>query len=275
MSRAPLLAICVALIAYGQPDHADSKFDVASVKVSSANPGQYAIRGGPGTDQPERFSARNPSLFNLLLLAYNIKYYQLSGPSWLATARFDIEATIAPHATHREFTERVRNLLVERFRLSVHYGKKEVPGYELTDSKRGARLRVADESRQEQGAGGTDMSAITFDPEGYPVFPASNSPVVMANGLNGRRAMRMRGQTMNDFVDWLTKLMGGPVSNGTSLNGKYDFALRWVSQGAPDADEGPDMASAIGGQLGLRLQPKLTQVNVVVVDHIDHAPTAN
>ena len=61
----------------------------------------------------------------------------------------------------------------------------------------------------------------------------------------------------------------------TGLTGIYDFDLRFQPQGKEaEAGEAPDLFTAVGEQLGLKLQSTRATVPVLVVDHIQQ-PTPN
>jgi hypothetical protein len=100
---APVFLMSFAALAQTQ---ALPSFEVASVKpaapqvgdVSPAIPpsGEQVIgmrvmftgpRGGPGGSDPGRITYLGMSMKSLLLAAYGVKAYQLSGPSWMETER--------------------------------------------------------------------------------------------------------------------------------------------------------------------------------------------
>ncbi len=69
-------------------------FEAASLKLS-ADTGQRArMRGGPGTADAGQITYTNVRLQSVLLRAFGIEEYQLSGPDWLSTRRYDIVAKI-------------------------------------------------------------------------------------------------------------------------------------------------------------------------------------
>jgi uncharacterized protein (TIGR03435 family) len=65
------------------------------------------------------------------------------------------------------------------------------------------------------------------------------------------------------------------VNDDTGLTGKYDLDLFWNTRPPEEADNGPDLVTAVHEQLGLKLEGKKTPVDVVVVDHAERTPTAN
>jgi uncharacterized protein (TIGR03435 family) len=128
--------------AFGQ---ASLSFEVASVKPAEppSNPGMIRVgmRGGPGTPDPGQITYTNVSFKNLLMNAYNVKGYQLTGPKWLDNERFDIVAKVPKGATKEEARVMLQNLLAERFKLSLHRETKELPIYALVVGKNGSKLK--------------------------------------------------------------------------------------------------------------------------------------
>src|SRR5580698_6627109 len=103
-------------------------FDAASVKPGPpANTGRFTITGGPGTSDPTFLRYTNIPLKRVLMLAYDVKYWQIAGPDWLNTLRFDISARIPEGATREQSLAMTRNLLAERFQMSVHRESKDLP----------------------------------------------------------------------------------------------------------------------------------------------------
>ena len=69
-----------------------------------------------------------------------------------------------------------------------------------------------------------------------------------------------------------------PVLDGTGVTGTYDIVLRWLLDTTPGSDSspaGPTLMDAVREQLGLVLVPKRRAVDVIVVDHLNRAPTEN
>jgi uncharacterized protein (TIGR03435 family) len=76
------------------------------------------------------------------------------------------------------------------------------------------------------------------------------------------------------------RLKGSHLVDKTGLTGRYDFKLEFMDPGAqPGAtdirDPIPDVFTALEKQLGLRLEKAKVPVDVLVIDHIEKAPTAN
>jgi uncharacterized protein (TIGR03435 family) len=273
--------------------------------------------GGPGTKDPGRIDYPNMNLKNLLMTAYDVKNYQISGPSWLDTERFDITATLPPDSTKEQFRLMMQNLLAERFKLTIHRETKELPSYTLVVNKGGPKMQ---ESAPAAAANETDgppplppppPGPPKMGPDGFPIlpFPASGRPGMFTMMMPGRARLTAQQQTMTDLANRLTAQMNRPVIDATGLTAKYDFTLTFSPEGmnGPMGPGGPMGAAAVrvpppgggggGGsepvfvpegeapalnifgaiqaQLGLKLEPKKGNVEVIVVDHMEKTPTEN
>jgi uncharacterized protein (TIGR03435 family) len=99
------------------------------------------MRGGPGTADPERMTWSGATLQALLISAYGVKTDQISGPGWLESERYDVEAKVPPGSTRPQSILMLQNLLADRFRLTLHKDTKEFSVYELTVAKDGPKLK--------------------------------------------------------------------------------------------------------------------------------------
>src|ERR1035437_3763448 len=141
------------------PDHAQSpvaatpSFEVATIKAGNAN----ASGGGIGISG-DHFTTTNQTLRTVLKFAYNLNFGsddQISGgPSWIGSARFDIDAkeealvaTELQKLPEGERLDRVRlmvqALLADRFQLKVHHETRDLTVYAITVAKNGSELKPA------------------------------------------------------------------------------------------------------------------------------------
>lgn len=271
----------------------DIKFEVASVRrstESTSTPANSGWRGGPGTPDPERFTVTNLPLMNLLLKAYGIQRYQISGPDWLGSTRFHLEAKVAPGTTEAQLNVMIQNLLAERFNLTFHHETKEMAVYALTVASKGPKLQDADmnvppSSVREPGSPPPTIGEP--DSVGFPQIP-SGRPIMLGRMTNGIMRWTGKVQSLANLAAFLGGELERPVLDKTGLNGRYDFTLAYsrdglrpmgpaAAPGAPSADPsgGPSLFKAVQEQLGLRLDPKKDGVDILVLDHIDKVPTEN
>jgi uncharacterized protein (TIGR03435 family) len=256
------------------------QFEVASIKASPPpDPRGFrmSFRGGPGTDDPGLFTCENWGLSGLITLAYDIQDYQLSGPEWMGTTRFMVSAKIPPGTTKEQFHLMLQNLLAERFKLALHREKKEMQAYSLVVSKNGHKLKQSPAAQlplDDDQPKSLSASTSNKDENGFPILPPSRHPMMMA--ANGHAVQRFANESMESLARELAGQLRHPVSDDTGLQGKYDFTMNWIMGGALAADDtGPTIFAALQQQLGLKLESKKGTVDILVVDHIEKAPTEN
>lgn len=279
MLRGLLIACVSVMSAYAQ------SFEAASIKPAAPlQPGRIMVgaRGGPGTADPGQISFINASISDLIQSAYDVKSYQVSGPGWLETSRFDVMAKVPSGATKAESRIMLQHLLTERFKLVLHHSTKEASIYALLVAKGGPKLK---ESATEQ-----------------PNEPGHvRGGVTMMIAPGGRMKMVANGTTIPKLVDALGMQLDRPVIDMTELTGTYDMTLEFApdpaimqakmaamgvppppppdtgNPGAGSADSGPlaTIFTALPEQLGLRLEARKGQVDLLVIDSAEKTPTEN
>jgi uncharacterized protein (TIGR03435 family) len=245
-------------------------FEVASIKPADIAPGggyTMWLKGGPGSADPTRIDYRNVSLSDLIRKAYGVEYYQIVGPDWLRIERYQIEATVTPGITQEQFQSMLGNLLADRFKVQLHRDRKEMESYSLGVAKGGPKFKAHVETPPDDKP---QSFGSKTDSDGYPVVPRAG--VAM---MNGRARMKDPDAGLDRIVNMLSQQLHSPVNDNTGLTGKYDFDLFWSTR-PPDADDnGPDFVTAVQEQLGLKLERKKAQVDVLVIDRAEKTPTAN
>jgi len=220
------------------------------------------MRGGPGTSDPGQITFANVTLTNVLLRAYDVKAYQLIGPEWLSSERYEFIATIPPGTTKEAFNLMLQNLLAERFHLAAHRETKELQGYELARGKSGPKLKPS----TEDGPDVQPVEAPKTDANGFPQLSAPG--LVMMEGLRGEAVVSLltaRAQPLSALTETLSKEFRLPIADKTGLTGKFDFTLEFAPQvpGALPIDSpeesAPNLIHAVPQQLGLRLDRIPTQ----------------
>ena len=82
-----------------------------------------------------------------------------------------------------------------------------------------------------------------------------------------RGQFRGTGIRLSDLARALA-VSGRPVVDATGLTGSFDFELKWADD-ATGAAGGASLFTAIQEQLGLRLEPRQTPTNVLVIDSVE------
>jgi uncharacterized protein (TIGR03435 family) len=256
-----MLWFCVPGEVFSQPPAPapPATFEVASVKPSASGASGMFTRYLP--DGGVRFTGA--SLKNLVSMAYGVRPFQVSGPDWIDTEHFDVEARVVTSdattpahppkvsSAQRKTGERLRNLLADRFQLALHRETREQPMFELVVAKGGPKLHESTEGKN-----------------------------LIQKGIG-----TLKGQSvgLRMLVINLSNELQHPVTDKTELAGTYDFELKWTpiipagqSLGAPppaDPDR-PEIFTAIQEQLGLRLEARKGPVEVLVIDHAER-PSKN
>jgi uncharacterized protein (TIGR03435 family) len=277
------LAVFTSCAAFAQTAESSPSFEVASVKPAAPITGnriQVMMRGGPGTPDPGQITYTNVTVKNVLMNAYGVKGFQISGPGWLDSERYDIVAKVPRGATKAEFMAMLQNLLAERFKLTLHREKKDLPMYALVVGKNGPKLKESvdepapKEGDAPKGGGPADgpladrgMGKMAMGKDGFPVLPPGSggrgATAMML--MNGNARMTAGGQSMAGLAEMLSGQLDLPVVDMTGLTGKYDFTLYFAPEGGlalkagmlgpppagpPPGEGGPGMpaASAPDGQ---------------------------
>jgi uncharacterized protein (TIGR03435 family) len=248
------LLLCAGLTAgaFAQPAAELPEFEAASVKPNKSGSGHSSSHDTEG-----QLVATNMSLRDYIRWAFGVKDYQISGPDWLQSERFDIVAKFPPHNGKNEVGPRLQKLLADRFRLAVHRETREFPVYALVPAKNGPKLTAVEDT----GSHNT-------------------------NGSRGH--LTGQGINMTRLAEFLSRQMERPVVDLTDLKGVYDITLDWtpdeaagtVKPGADpkaltDAPPGPDLLTALQQQLGLKLRPQKAPLELIVVDRVERVPVEN
>jgi uncharacterized protein (TIGR03435 family) len=297
--------VFASAIAFGQAT-VNLTFEVASVKPAAppaaGGPMFFGGRGGPGTPDPGQITWTNATLKTLLTIAYDVKNYQVNGPGWLDTERYDIIAKVPEGATKEQVNVMWQNLLKERFGMVLHHESKEFQVSELVVAKGGSKLK---ETALDPNA--PPPPPPTGPPQGPPKldkngFPEMNGPGLMMLFQRGPTGpvghLVARAQPISGLTTMLGNQLNRPVVDKTGLTGKYDFNLEYTpdlsalpgpppppgfagpgaAPGAPSteaSEPGSNLAAAIEQQLGLRLVSNKAKLDVVVVDKAEKTPTDN
>ena len=236
--------IFAALAAFGQSAPPPA-FEVASVKPNTSGSGSSHTSGTTG-----QLTITNRSLKELIQMAYSVQDFEISGPDWLGSVKFDIVAKIPAGAQKDQRPAMMQALLAERFELAVHRESKEMPAFALVVGKSGPKL-------QQVKPGGTSMND---------------------NGNNNSRQITGEGVSMAVLAGTLARIVEHPVVDQTGLQGVYNLKLDFTPENAksdgPDA-AGPSIYTALQEQLGLKLQTQKLPVEIIVVDRVERVPTEN
>jgi uncharacterized protein (TIGR03435 family) len=276
-------------VAQKLPPLPPAEFEVAVIKPMS---GAGAIRnaGGIGFQSGGRFNVPGGliSLKELISIAWNVDTNEplIGAPKWLDSASFDIIAKlpaifIGANGAPPPIQEMLQALLIDRFKMKVHYENQQVTAYALVAAK--PKLKKADSSARtgcKLGDGPRAANTGSFVPPS--------------------RTVTCQNMTMAQFADQLQSLAGPraapyfhyPVADATGLEGGWDFSFIYslisanpaaspfggqpaAGAAASEPVGGTSLVEAIEKQLGLKLEAQKRTYPVFVIDHIEEKPTDN
>jgi uncharacterized protein (TIGR03435 family) len=268
MHKSSLLTAFVLLLtaasAIAQPATPPPAFEVASIKPAPPVNPELVVSGQAHlgvTIDNALADFGGQSLTNLIARAYRVKPYQISGPEWLSTERFDIVAKLPEGASEDSVPEMLQTLLAERFKLKPHTENKELSIYALVVDKGGPKLTPRP----------ADWHSVPKDS----VFPLS----------------------MEFYAGSLSNALDRPVVDFTRLQGEYLLSLESLARAqlararasigrritrvdgsAPadaDSDSPESQVSQILKPLGLKLEARKQSMPILAIDHIEKTPTEN
>jgi uncharacterized protein (TIGR03435 family) len=226
-------------------------FEVATIKPSKPDqPGKLI------TVQGNRLRTVNITLSDLIAFAYGVQSKQVIGaPPWAGTDKFDIEGKPEGEGTpsQEQWKGMLQKLMADRFKLSFHREKKELPVYALSVGKTSPKLTKS------QG-----------DPNGL--------PGLFFTGLGN---LHVTNANMADFTNLMqSAVLDRPVVDQTGLEGRFDFELNWTPDDSqfqsfgvrippPGDNAPPPLYTAIQEQIGLKLDATKAPADVLVIDHVE------
>jgi uncharacterized protein (TIGR03435 family) len=205
-----------------------------------------------------RFSALGITAWNLILLAYQVRPYEIDSaavPRWLNSTLFDVvaKADAFRDLNNRELKPKmmhaVQELLSDRFELKTHPAIVERNGLALIKIGESPKLRQASSSGGCNATSDGPGQSITMDSFTLTLSSRFDEPVVDQTGLQG------------NFCIWLrwSKDDGTPQSLGLGWGPSTNLSLQ-----AP----GPSLPTALQEQLGLKVVSRKVPIHMLIIDHV-------
>ena len=246
------LAVLAATAAFAQTKPA---FEVATIKPSPPMDQAKMLAamqaGGKMPFGANIDSLRAEYLYldlkSLLTYAYGVKPYQITGPDWMSTTRFDIVAKMPEGSKKEDAPKMLQTLLEERFKLTTHRTSAEHPVLALVAGKGGPKLKAsADKPVAIDESAPLKPGELKMDGPDGPVrvkVDVTTGSSVIDMGLQGKMSYRLNPATrtfhidfsmttMAGFADMITQLfaqMGGTggrqVVDMTGIKGNYDASV--------------------------------------------------
>lgn len=202
-------------------------------------------------------------------------------PAWVNRDRYTIEAK-AEGAQSREMMSgpMMQGLLEDRSQLKIHRDSREIPVYELTVDKGGARLTPS-----------RDGSCIVIRPGHPPPGPGEPFPHICGGFFRDD----LNGSTLANLCTQFSVMMDRDVIDKTGITGVFDIHLdsfweNFLPRPPADSAAGPnnppapqarpDPADVFAAaqisleKLGLKLEPAKASAEFLVIDHVER-PSEN
>jgi uncharacterized protein (TIGR03435 family) len=210
-----------------------------------------------------RFYFRAIDVESLIRIAYKVERYQIDSRSApMSPADYEVDATIPEGISRDQIPLMMQKLLAERFGLKIHPDTRAIPVYALIVGPTQPKLR---------------RSVTAIGPDGLPI----TNPAVSYSISTPPWGLELKGATVSVFAGSLRPYVGRPVLDTTGIEGKYDFALHFdPSLSATENDDSardPARGSifSVVRDLGFRLEKRDVPMTVIVIDHVEKAPTPN
>jgi uncharacterized protein (TIGR03435 family) len=222
-------------------------FSVISVKLNRIAQDTH------DTPTADGYSATGVTLKTLLAEAYGIREDSriIGAPPWADTYRYDIQAkvddsdvAVLQKLSVKQRYQMIRQILTERFNITVRREKRAKPIYSLVIIKKDRLPPLADVSSYPNG--------------------------LVARNFDGK--LTLVHVSMEGFTTLLSARLDRIVVDNTGLTGMRDFKLDWAPDhpGAADsASSLPSIFTAVQEQLGLKLVPTKAPVECLVIDHVE------
>jgi uncharacterized protein (TIGR03435 family) len=256
----PIAFLLLAAAANAQSPVSPS-FEVATVKIDLEFRQDDRSTWQPRNEiSPGSLRMRHVTLLFALGWAHRQQRPLISGPAWLDTERYDIQGKAAGPVSEDALRPMLASLLAERFRIALHRESRQMSVLALVLPK-----------------GGHKMTASLPD--------TKPGPTELPGG-----AKLIRGAPLAEFAYEMSGEAGLPVLDMTGLEGRFDFTLNPQKYMAElrarvmaDPQHAPPEAELhvallqdlVAGDMGLRLERRKGQVEMLVIDRAERVPAGN
>jgi uncharacterized protein (TIGR03435 family) len=285
--RLPLtLALLLSSLAFAQAPKR-LEFEVATVRPSGDVQTNGAQTPAAAQLDPSQIRLTYLTMRDFITRAYRVRAFQVEGPEWIASERYDISAKIPAGATTAQVPEMLQALLEDRFGLKAHRSQKQFTVYKLERNAKPFTMKEVEPRDSGSGAVGVAPRAGN----GLSLNTARGGLFTFADGR-----MEGKGVSMDVLSNQLSGMMGQPTVNTTGLTAFYDFQLdvneedfsvmmarTAITRGVAyppelmvelNAATTPSFISALD-KMGLKLEKGQSPLETVVIDNLKKIPTEN
>jgi uncharacterized protein (TIGR03435 family) len=290
MKLLPIAALGVAVATFAQTP-APLAFEVASIRPWQASDTDSTQPGlGLRLDGSQAHITRLP-LDEYIAMAYRVRNHQVTGPDWMGSEKFDLNAKLPAGTNADQIPDMVRTLLIQRFGLKVHREQKELPIYALARGHGALKLVKSAPGPQGTEPKGAVTVSGSGSADGVSADLGHGSSYTFKDGK-----FEIKKVSMETLAKVLERYLDRPVVDMTGIGGEYDLSLEITEEDfrtmlvraavntgivvSPRAlrllDTG-SIASLMDGlqQLGLGLDARKAPLDMIVVDQVSKMPADN
>jgi len=242
------------------------EFDIATFRPSKPGDGERKL-GITG----DAFVMQHRPFHDLIRFAFakgRGGAYRITGPSWVDTDLYDIQAKVAPEdiAEWQKLNGvgqkvALQGFLIEYLKLKFHPDPTPYPFYALVVAKNGLKMlpyKAGDSFKTPDGQTLSNSGTLTW---------VSNSEAIGLSCTTERLADQLSGHADRGVID-----QTGLMPQGYSFTLQFDDAPDGTPfQGMQPGDATASMRAALK-PLGLELKPTTGPIDSMVIDHIERPP---
>jgi uncharacterized protein (TIGR03435 family) len=290
MRKSLLLCTVTAIATWGQQS-SRPEFEVATIRPSAPSPEATVTARAHIDGAQVRWLSLTLKYY--MATAYRVKQYQISGPDWISSDRFDISATIPAGVSTTQMPEMLQRLMEDRFQVKMHREKKDFPVYALDIAKGGLKIQAnpPDPEAAKADATAPANTNVSGSAQGISIDFGRGSSYTFANNRFDAKKL-----TMANVVRALELYTDRPVVDMTDLTGTYDFTLEITAEDyqamliraavtagvtLPPGDlrllDGATLPSLFEAlqKVGLKFDARKAPLDVLVIDEARKTPTDN
>ena len=222
-------------------------FDVASVKVTDPRLNSRGF-GYFTKYSPDTLTIRDISMWMCVRLAYGVENFRIAGPDSMQNPPFyDIVAKAASPVPESQLRLMLRKLLADRFHLTLHREKREMPVTALLVAKGGSKMHPATGAFDPEHGDDAHLQNLGYD---------NNVHIQRSAGTNGNVRYTFTNASMALFATWLESSSSvfiydkASVVDLSGMQGRFDFAVDSPLVSPPGGGDGTGTTIVADGNTG-------------------------
>src|SRR5215470_10663750 len=208
----PLLCSLLVFGAVAPQQLQKRAFEVATVKLIDPNNSVFVTMSA----DPSIVRYGNLTLRDAIRGAYKVNDFQIAGPDWMSSVRFQVDAKLPAGATTDQIPEMFQTLLEERFKLTWRREPKEMQVYALLVGKDGPKLKpaqlLAPNQPMAMGTDGKPRAAVVF------------------GGSLSQMTITAPHASLLTLIGVASRFTSRPIVDATGIAGEYDFSITFAAE---------------------------------------------